>query len=298
MKPLDDILSGGGEAMAASEPTNETEPTATEPVETSTAEQRARDEKGRFARKESDPASTEGAAEPGGDPQAQAPEPQNKGVPPAALVAERNKAKEEKARADALERQVQQLSAQMQAFMAGAQPKPPQAEPAPVPEIWDDPNSFVQHNIRQALDPVREQLMFNARLVAASVHGKDTVEQAVQAFDAAISSRAIDPVEYQRIMASPNPFHEAVAWHKRQSVLSEIGEDPDAYKARLAEEIRAQVLAELQGQQPQTGQQPSPGLPATMPSNLANARSASPRSGPAWSGPAPLNDIFSRGRRK
>ena len=34
-----------------------------------------------------------------------------------------------------------------------------------------------------------------------------------------------------------------------------------------------------------------------MPSNFANARNVGARSGPAWSGPTPLDDIFDRGRK-
>ena len=34
-----------------------------------------------------------------------------------------------------------------------------------------------------------------------------------------------------------------------------------------------------------------------MPSNFANARNVGARSGPAWTGPTPLDDIFDRGRK-
>jgi hypothetical protein len=44
--------------------------------------------------------------------------------------------------------------------------------------------------------------------------------------------------EHQRIMASDHPYGELVAWHKRQSVLREIGEDPEAYKAKLRDELK------------------------------------------------------------
>jgi hypothetical protein len=72
--------------------------------------------------------------------------------------------------------------------------------------------------------------------------------------------------------------------------MSEIGSDPAAYKAKLAEEIRAQVMAELQAGNAPAGQQAAP----VMPSNFTTARNVGNRSGPAWSGPTPLQDIFNR----
>ena len=54
--------------------------------------------------------------------------------------------------------------------------------------------------------------------------------------------------------------------------------------------MREKVLAELQqgdGQQAQQRQ-------AAMPSNFASARNVGSRAGPAWSGPASIQDIFKR----
>ena len=72
--------------------------------------------------------------------------------------------------------------------------------------------------------------------------------------------------------------------------MAEIGSDPAAYKAKLAEEIRSQLMAEFQqGQQP-AAQRAAP----VMPSNFATGRNVGARSGPAWSGPPSLDDIFKR----
>ena len=41
---------------------------------------------------------------------------------------------------------------------------------------------------------------------------------------------------------SPNPGEALVSWHKRNEALREVGDDPSAYKAKIAEETR-QALA-------------------------------------------------------
>ena len=66
-------------------------------------------------------------------------------------------------------------------------------------------------------------------------------------------------------------------------------------KAR-AEQLGAKVEAEILAKHgiTQGEQQAAPAARAVMPSNLAGARNVSARSGPAWSGPAPISDIFNR----
>ena len=104
-------------------------------------------------------------------------------------------------------------------------------------------------------------------------------------------SQKLDPADYHKVANSPNRYAAAVQWHQRQLAQAEIGDDPAAYKAKLEAEVREKVLAELQqgdGQQTQQRQ-------AAMPSNFASARNVANRSaGPAWSGPASIQDIFKR----
>lgn len=56
-----------------------------------------------------------------------------------------------------------------------------------------------------------------------------------------------DAQTYFRVMNSQSPGEEIVRWHRETSVLREVGEDPQAYRDR----VRQELLAELQGQQPQ-----------------------------------------------
>lgn len=224
------------------------------------------------------------------------PQPDERGmVPVAALQATREKAKRkytetvsdfEKRMAESDARWEQRFSQ----IMTTVVPKQAQPEAAPAPDFWIDPEAAMRVQATEAISPLQQQVRAMAREVAEVRYQPDVVATAVDAFDSAVKSGQIDPEVHRRIMASPNPYASAVQWHQHTSTMSEIGADPAAYKAKLADEIRAQVMAEIQGGAAPAGTQPA----QVMPSNFAAARNVGSRAGPAWSGPAPLQDIFAR----
>ncbi len=170
----------------------------------------------------------------------------------------------------------------------------PKAEPQQKPDWFENPEAATQHAVRETISPQLDQvtstLMATAQMVAGIKYGDDKVAEAEQAFLSALQSRKLDPADYHKVANSPNRYAAAVQWHQRQLAQAEIGDDPAAYKAKLEAEVREKVLAELQqgdGQQAQQRQ-------ATMPSNFATARNVGSRAGPAWSGPASIQDIFKR----
>lgn len=170
-------------------------------------------------------------------------------------------------------------------------PQQPQPEQPATPDYWEDPAAFVQHGARQAVAPVMSQIQGLQRGMAEMQFKPEVVAEAEQAFNAAAAAGNIDPAVHARINNSPNPWAAAVQWHQQQTAMAEIGSDPAAYKAKLAEEIRAQLMAEIQqGQQAPAAQRAAP----VMPSNFATGRNVGARSGPAWSGPPSLDDIFKR----
>lgn len=213
-------------------------------------------------------------------------------VPHEALHAEKQKVKRyteqvasfEKTLAEreaAWERRIEQLTSAMK-------PKEPEKE---APDFWSDPDGY----LKGALSPVQQQIAEQkeqfAQMLAEQQHGAEVVQGAVKALEMELRSNPASSGVYQQIMAQRNPYQAVVEWHKRHQTQAEIGSDPEAYKAKLREDLKAEILAELQGgTQTETPQAPA----AVMPSNLAGARNVGSRSGPAWSGPQPLNDIFKR----
>ena len=282
-KGLDEILSGD-------EPAQVEQPSAEPVAESSSApEPQPRDEKGQFASKE--PNEPEPApAEPTPQPTAEKP---NGLVPKEALHADREKRRRAEDRASDLKRQVAELNGKLAGFMAQPKPQPaPQPEPPKPVDFWEDPNKFIE----QALAPIhaeRQQERFEASVERATAkYGQEACEAAEAAMMAAIDGGQLnaDAVKAQ-LSRSRDPIGDMVRWHQNQ---------PQSIEARLRAEIEAKVRAELAAANPAPEPEvEQPSNPAqTMPSNLVGQRNVGNRSGPAWSGPASLNDIFDRSRTK
>lgn len=260
---LDSILSGKGEtAPAPDTETKETETTqateTTEAAESETAETQ-----------ESDGQKT---------------------VPLAALHAEKQKAKRYTEQIADFEKRIGESNAAWERRFTQLLERltPQQQQPEQKPDFFADPEAATRGIVSPHIQQVQNLVYANAREVANGLDGEDKVLEAQAAFDAARANGSLDPADYHKVMNSPNPFRAAVRWHKRTSVLKEIGDDPEKYRER----VKAEILAELQsnGHQPNGGERPAP----VMPTNLATARNVGSRSGPAWSGPPSLNDIFDR----
>jgi hypothetical protein len=183
---------------------------------------------------------------------------------------------------EALQRQVAELLQRV--------PVPKQEQPQ-APDQFEDFQGAARHAVSSDLERVNSTLMANAQLIAGIKYGDDKVAEAEQAFLEAVRSQKLDPADFHKVTGSPNRYAAAVQWHQRQIAQSEIGDDPVAFKAKVEAELREKITAELQqgdGQQTQQRQ-------VTMPSNFASARNVANRSaGPAWSGPASIQDIFKR----
>ena len=269
MDTLDDILSGGGSAPATNEQ-EVTQQVATEGGEGQQQEQQQTEAQG-----------TEGQQQ------------GQKMVPHEALHAEKQKVKryteevaEFRRSNESLQRQVSELLQRVPV---------PQKETPKAPDFFENPEAATAHHVQSQVSPqfdqINQTLLAFAKDNAITRFTEDAVNEAERAFIAAMQGGKLDQADYQKVVGSPNRYAAAVQWHKRQLAQAEIGDDPAKYREKLEAEIREKVLAEINGGQPQAQQQP-----AVMPSNLAGARNVGARSGPAWSGPAPLQDIFNRAR--
>lgn len=184
-----------------------------------------RDEHGRFATKVEE--------QPGVVTEAVVQEAEEHGnIPPAAIAASRQKARESQQEADQLRTQLAQLQGQVDVLTRQRQQPPaaPKVEEQKPPEYWDNPEGFVQ----AALSPVQQQMRqqnerFSMRL-AVRDHGKEVVQEAYTALGNALQSG--DPsarVEFERFKTSEDPYEDIVQWHKRHQTLQKVGNDPDAW---------------------------------------------------------------------
>lgn len=264
MADLDSILSGKG--AAASEPETVTEETPAV-VEQAQAEQ-----------------VTE-------QPEAEGQEQGQKMVPHEALHAEKQKVKRYTEQVAEFEKKMTEREAawekRFEQLLGAVKPQQPAVEEPKALEPWDEGYSdFIRKPIEQQISQQREQV---SQLLAVEKHGHEVVGAAWDALLKHPNNKAIAA----ELMQSVHPWGSVVEWHKGEQERAELA-NPEAYKAKIRAEIEAEIRAEIQGgnQQQQT-QQPA----QVMPSNLADARNVGSRSGPAWSGPASLNDIFDRAHK-
>jgi hypothetical protein len=125
------------------------------------------------------------------------------------------------------------------------------------PDFFENPQQATQDLILQAIRPyaeeTRKSMMAMGRMVASTVHGADKVDAAERAFLEARNTETLDPVDYERVVQSPNRYDAVVQWHKRQTVLSSVGDDPAAWfekqlETRLADpKFQASLLEKVRG---------------------------------------------------
>ena len=231
-----------------------------EPIEQVTADEtvseqpvndgQPRDDQGRFATKaEEPPAAQPVATEPQGKDEAFVPSWRLR-----ELREEREAAIE---RANRLEENYQRQLRELQAKL----PKP---EPQKAPDVFEDPNGFLQHGVQQAVDPISQQVSklteFYSRKDAIREHGEDKVKAAYLALDqAANSGDAEARAVVARVKQSMDPFGDMVVWHSKQSVFQQIGNDPNAwFEKELEKRLADPQFASAQLQRIQAGVRQQP----------------------------------------
>lgn len=271
MESLDNILSGRGEAVSEQPATTEENVTQAAPEAEGQTEQQTDAE--------------------GHEDQQQG----QKTVPHEALHAEKQKVKRYTEEVSSLRQEIADRDAAWErriAQLLEAQRPKPETQ---VPDQFEDFQGATRHAIMPEIDSIRSDYG-NAirgmalRLAEKDAGGKEKLQEIFVAIDRAATNGSIDPATYQAICRSPEAPIMALNYY--ESELSKI--DPDAYEARVLERALAKrgltvdQLSQQNGQQQQTRSAP------VLPTDLAGARNVGARSGPAWSGPTPLADIFAR----
>jgi len=175
-------------------------------------------------------------------------------IPIAALMDERLKRQAIEQREAELRRQIESSEAQK------AQ--------QPGPDLFADPDAFIAAQRAQMAQALWNERLNMSEMVVREAYKAtpQVVDEAVEAFKAEAARNPVLGAELQR---QRNPYGYVVEWHQRQKALAEIGDDPRSYREKLAAEIRAQVLAEIQQAAPV-----QPARPPMPPRSLASAPSA------------------------
>jgi hypothetical protein len=269
-------MEGIGDFLKDEQPSEANETPVTEPnPEAATAEPVAeepkgpsRDEKGRFAPKET-----------GVEPAQQDPVPPTEPVnqlPPheyAALKDERRKRQEAEARAAAIEAHYAQLARQQQV----------QAPQQPAVDFWDDPQAFMDSRMAQLGETMLqqwEQRQQAQRLDASEQAARAKYPDYDEAFVAFEQAVQANPRLAFELAQQSDPGEFAYSKGKAALAIQSVG-SLDALKAQIRAELEAEAKAAF-----------NPAPKPVLPSTTAGDTSVGARSGPAWAGPAPIGDIL------
>lgn len=252
------------------------EPMAHEAVEPEVTEQpepegQPRGPDGKFAPKQT------GVQE---EPQEAPVEPQDAGPPPAdqlprdvyePLKAVRNENRELKQQLEALNRQFEMMRQQ------------PQQPDQPI-DFWENPTGAISIEAKRAAQLAIQEFQqqqqmerINQSEVAAKAKYSD-FDDALYAFRQAVSA---NPSLVQQMTSASDPAEFAYKTGKRAIDLERVGSMDELLKAE-----RAKWEAELKAAVPQPAQ--------SFPATTATDGSVASRSGPAWQGPTPIEDMLRR----
>lgn len=176
-----------------------------------------------------------------------APDEAHKSIPVTALLDERDKRKEAQRRAEEAERRLAEI----------------EAAKAPKPDFFQDPEAVLQHQQQTVQQQLWNERLNMSEMLARQSYGDETVTKAQEAFIAASRQNPALQMELQR---QGHPYDFVIKWHRKNSFMSEIGDDPEAWRQSQREALKAELLAELQAQQPVQAQPRIPGSLASAPS--------------------------------
>jgi len=195
-----------------------------------------RDESGRFAPKgeKAEPAQAEPAAAVETQPDTAPPAVQTQTDPrESAFLA---KAQDETRKRQRLE---QDLALERQRY-AEAQRQLMEFQAQKAPDIQTDPQGHLQYvRMQEAQSRFNEKLNLSERY-ARKVLGDELVSEAQHAF---MSAAQRDPILQAQLAREEDPYGFVVKWHKREKLLAEIGDDPEAYRQRLLQQPAPQQAA-------------------------------------------------------
>lgn len=234
-----------------------------------------RDESGRFAPKDTGENQPEAEVQP--EPVTPPVQEVDTGhIPIAAL-------KDERAKRQQLEQQLQQYEAYYQQQLAAQQQQPQYA-----PDMYADPEgyaAYLRDSLRQELMAETQQTIQHQAVVQKAEFSEIMARQKFADYDEKVEvfKQMVEenPHLLNVLQRAPDPA--AYAYQAAQQHLEALRyAEPMPTREQMEAKIRAEIMAGIGVQRP------------TAPNTLANERSVGARSGPTWSGPTAIGDILSR----
>lgn len=199
-----------------------------------------------------------------------------------ALAASRSDTREAKKAFRETQQQLAQLQGELKALREMQAPKPEPAEDVdPDLAFLENPAGAVKTQIETVQAQMRQEIMAQ-RLAFSEMRARDRHEDYQQAEDAFAQAAKVDPRLVEQIRNHPDPAQFAYDTGKLFIEAESVGGDLGAWKKQQEEKIRAQVLAEMAG-----NQQPGAAPQVDIPKSNAGARG----SGVGTSAAAPMPSL-------
>jgi hypothetical protein len=169
-------------------------------------------------------------------------------IPSGRLREETRRAQAAEAERDTVRAELKALNDRFEAFTRGQQqPRPQEQQPAKtepegIPDPFAEPEKhtayIISQAVRQAETRVREQFIESNLADGLETHkGEFTAAYTeLKKIGEAEKAQFGRSTTVGRIWASPNPTRELMKWHKQQTTLRDIGDDPQAYADKLLDD--------------------------------------------------------------
>jgi hypothetical protein len=183
----------------------------------------------------------------------------DKGVPLVALLDEREKRHQAAREADELRRELAALKAQAQ----------PKAKPI---DVLEDPEGFARQQQQMLQQAILDDRLERSRYMAVEKHGEAKINEVISFFNDPQHAPKTHEFKFH-----PDPVGAAIRYYEEQQELTRLRSEGglSAYETKLREQIRAELLAEVQSGGPK---------PATPPPSLASAASSGAAKAPPVNG--------------
>jgi hypothetical protein len=115
-------------------------------------------------------------------------------------------------------------------------------EPAkPAPQIWDDPDNFVDRRVEEKVTPVLDRVSQVVHTYserdAVREFGRETVDAALTTLDERCAAGDQAAIAFAKAsMGSADPYGDLVRWNKEHEVRTTVGTDLAGYQSKLLED--------------------------------------------------------------
>jgi hypothetical protein len=154
------------------------------------------------------------------------------------------------------------LRQQLAEIQRGLAARQPQQEKPVKPDLFEKPDEAIRYGAQELVDPVKQEMSAMreefSKMYAVDKYGEEKVTEAFSNLDRAAKMGDPEAVAVvQRVKQSMTPYQDIMKWHEKQSVYSQIGNDPNAWfekqlEERLAkdEAFKASIAAKLAPEKP------------------------------------------------